>query len=173
MDGRLLLCWVAWCTEKVHRHMRSSEMPKCRSPNINQEWLPNKKSSIMERVGYFPDRNTSVTDVESHSSAICGRKSFLPHQLYAIDWVISISYLVIVMLIYKHFIIDNTKQWRCRRWANPVVLAIPKQVVLDHLQPPSWHLLQSLGDQHGLPLSMTFQVSLSYPQLDEGPEQML
>ncbi|KAJ7012322.1 hypothetical protein NC653_002395 [Populus alba x Populus x berolinensis] len=58
-------------------------------------------------------------------------------------------------------------------WANPVVLAIPMQVVLDHLQPPRWHLLQSLGDQHGLPLGMTFQVSLSYPQLDQGPEQML
>lgn len=65
----------------------------------------------------FLTENTSVTDVESHSSAICGRKSFLPLQLYAIYWVISISYLVIVMLIYKHFIIDNTKQWRCRRWS--------------------------------------------------------
>jgi hypothetical protein len=30
---------------------------------------------------------------------------------------------------------------------------------------PSWHLLQSLGNQHGLLPSMKFQVSLSSPQL--------
>ncbi|KAG5253538.1 hypothetical protein IMY05_001G0120000 [Salix suchowensis] len=58
-----------------------------------------KKSSIMQRV------------------AICGRWSFLPYQLLAIDWVISISYLLTIILIYKHFIIENTKQWRCRRWS--------------------------------------------------------
>uniref|UniRef100_A0A2K2C1N3 Uncharacterized protein n=1 Tax=Populus trichocarpa TaxID=3694 RepID=A0A2K2C1N3_POPTR len=116
MDGRLLLC----CIVMVHQKSAHGGVRRCQNAG-HRTSIRNgcQIKSVQSWRGWvtFLTENTSVTDVESHWSAICGRKSFLPHQLYAIDWVISISYLVIVILIYKHFIIDNTKQWRCRRWS--------------------------------------------------------